>query len=114
MSFGVMGGNIQPQGHAQIVSNIVDFGMNPQEAGDAARYTHSGSSQPTGQVMDDGGSVQLEGGVCASAVRELRARGHHIVRGANGGGYQSITYDAEHDSYIGASEMRKDGMAAGY
>ena len=69
MSFGVMGGNIQPQGHAQIVSNIVDFGMNPQEAGDAARYTHSGSSQPTGQVMDDGGSVQLEGGVCASAVR---------------------------------------------
>ena len=112
MSFGVMGGNIQPQGHAQILTNIIDFGMNPQEAGDAARYTHSGSSQPTGQVMDDGGTVQLEGGVCAGVRAERKARGHRLTAGANGGGYQSITL--ENGVYVGASEMRKDGMAAGY
>ena len=112
MSFGVMGGNIQPQGHAQIMCNIIDFGMNVQEAGDAARYTHSGSSQPTGQVMDDGGVVQLEGGICAGVRAELKARGHRLTAGANGGGYQSITL--EHGVYVGASEMRKDGMAAGY
>ena len=114
LSFGVMGGNIQPQGHAQIVCNLVDFGMNVQEAGDAARYTHSGSSQPTGQVMHDGGSVQLEGGVCPDVSAELERRGHHVVRGPNGGGYQAIMYDHEQRSYIGATEMRKDGIAAGY
>eukprot|EP00940_MAST-03C_sp_MAST-3C-sp2_P003537 g3537.t1 len=114
MSFGVMGGAIQPQGHAQILCNIIDFGMNPQEAGDAARFTHSGSSQPTGQIMSDGGSVQLEAGVCPAVREELARRGHHLTRGPNGGGYQSITYDAEQNSYIGATEMRKDGIAAGY
>jgi len=114
LSFGVMGGNIQPQGHAQILCNIIDFRMNVQEAGDAARYTHSGSSQPTGQVMHDGGTLQLEGGVCASVSDELRARGHHVYRGPNGGGYQAIMYDHEQGSYIGATEMRKDGIAAGY
>ena len=114
LSFGVMGGNIQPQGHAQIVCNLVDFGMNVQEAGDAARYTHSGSSQPTGLVMDDGGVVQLEGGVCPTVVDDLRARGHHIYRGPNGGGYQAIMFDHVQHSYIGATEMRKDGIAAGY
>jgi len=114
LSFGVMGGNIQPQGHAQILVNIIDFGMNPQEAGDAARYTHSGSSQPTGQVMHDGGSLQLEGGVCAAVEAELQRRGHHTVRGPNGGGYQAIMYDHDQKSYIGATEMRKDGIAAGY
>ena len=114
MSFGVMGGNIQPQGHAQIMTNIIDFGMNPQEAGDAARYTHSGSSQPTGSVMTDGGRTQLEAGVCAAVRAELIQRGHSLSSGANGGGYQSITYDGEANSYIGATEMRKDGIAAGW
>ena len=114
MSFGVMGGNIQPQGHAQIMCNIIDYGMNPQEAGDAARYTHSGSSQPTGQIMRDGGSTQLEAGVCPGVVTELEKRGHHLFRGPNGGGYQAIMYDSDANSYIGASEMRKDGMAAGW
>ena len=114
MSFGVMGGNIQPQGHTQIMCNIIDFGMNPQEAGDAARYTHSGSSQPTGQIMTDGGYVQLEGGVCPGVEQNLQSRGHSTIRGANGGGYQSITYNPDTQSYQGASEMRKDGMSAGY
>jgi gamma-glutamyltranspeptidase/glutathione hydrolase len=109
-----MGGNIQPQGHAQIISNIVDFGMNPQEAGDAARYTHSGSSQPTGSVMSDGGYTQLEAGVCSAVRENLRQRGHKLTSGSNGGGYQSITYDSVHNSYIGATEMRKDGIAAGW
>ena len=114
MSFGVMGGNIQPQGHAQIICNLVDFGMGLQEAGDAARYTHSGSSQPTGQVMDDGGDVQLEGGVCPSVERELAWRGHRVSRGPNHGGYQAIMLDDEQGCYVGATEMRKDGVAAGY
>jgi len=117
MSFGVMGGNIQPQGHTQIMCNIIDFGMNPQEAGDAARYTHSGSSQPTGQIMTHGGNTQLEGGVCASVAANLTGRGHSLSRGANGGGYQSITrqnVEGSGWSYVGATEMRKDGIAAGY
>jgi gamma-glutamyltranspeptidase / glutathione hydrolase len=114
LSFGVMGGNIQPQGQAQILANIIDFGMNPQEAGDAARYDHEGDNSPTGDVMHDGGRVQLEGGVCAAVEEELQRRGHHTSRGANGGGYQAIMYDHVQRSYIGATEMRKDGIAAGY
>ena len=98
----------------QIMANIIDFGMNPQEAGDAARYTHSGSSQPTGSIMTHGGRTQLEAGVCAAVRSELRQRGHQLTSGANGGGYQSITYDAAANSYIGATEMRKDGIAAGW
>lgn len=81
---------MQPQGHAQVLCNIIDFGMNVQEAGDAARYYHTGSSQPTGQVMDDGGIVILEAGVCGGARQDLTSRGHTLVRGPNGGGYQAI------------------------
>ena len=114
LSFGVMGGNIQPQGHAQILCNLIDHRMNVQEAGDAARYTHSGSSQPTGEVMHSGGVVQLEGGVCAGVEAELRHRGHHTYRGPNGGGYQAIMWDHARRTYVGATEMRKDGIAAGF
>ncbi len=115
MSFGVMGGATQPQGHAQIMMNIVDFGMNIQEAGDAPRLLHSGSSEPTGQVMTDGGRVSLESGIDYNVIRELMGRGHRIqwARGPFGG-YQAIMYDAENDVYYGASESRKDGHAAGY
>ncbi len=115
MSFGVMGGATQPQGHAQIMINVVDFGMNIQEAGDAPRILHSGSSQPTGEVMDDGGIVSLESGIDYNVIRELMGRGHS-VRWARGpyGGYQGIMYDAKNDVYYGASESRKDGQAAGY
>eukprot|EP00467_Chlorarachnion_reptans_P019238 CAMPEP_0114530366 /NCGR_PEP_ID=MMETSP0109-20121206/25405_1 /TAXON_ID=29199 /ORGANISM="Chlorarachnion reptans, Strain CCCM449" /LENGTH=652 /DNA_ID=CAMNT_0001712981 /DNA_START=35 /DNA_END=1990 /DNA_ORIENTATION=- len=90
LSFGVMGGNMQPQGQVQILTNIIDFGMNVQEAGDAARYYHTGSSQPTGQVMTDGGLIVLEAGICPSTRVELADRGHSLAKGFNAGGYQGI------------------------
>ncbi len=115
LSFGVMGGATQPQGHAQIVMNIVDFGMNCQAAGDAPRILHDGSSEPTGEVMTDGGRVSLETGFSYEVIRELLGRGHRIGYDVgNYGGYQAIQYDAENDVWLGASESRKDGQAAGY
>jgi gamma-glutamyltranspeptidase/glutathione hydrolase len=115
MSFGVMGGDMQPQGHVQIVLNIVDFGMNLQEAGDAPRFRHLGSSSPRGDVMTDGGSVALESGIPEGVRAELRRKGHRLIDSTGGfGGYQAIRYDAENDVYRAASESRKDGMAAGY
>lgn len=115
ISFGVMGGATQPQAHAQIVMNLVDFGMNLQEAGDAPRIVHTGSSEPTGERMTAGGTVHLEDGFPYESRRELLRRGHSITA-APGifGGYQAIRYDAEQDVYYGASESRKDGQAAGY
>ena len=115
MSFGLMGGAMQPQGHAQIVINIIDFGMNLQEAGDAARINHTGSSQPNGTTMADGGVVHLESAFSAGTRAELEAMGH-ILGDSNGsfGGYQAIMWDKEQDVYYGASEVRKDGQAAGY
>ncbi|MEO7063081.1 MAG: gamma-glutamyltransferase [Dokdonella sp.] len=117
LSFGVMGGDMQPQGHAEIVMNLVDFGMNLQEAGDAPRIQHEGSTSPEGQAepMVDGGWVDLESGFSYETVRGLMQKGHS-VRFANGpyGGYQAIEWDAKNRVYIGASEGRKDGQAAGY
>ncbi len=115
MSFGVMGGATQPQGHAQILINMVDFGMNLQEAGDAPRILHSGSSQPTGQRMTDGGELTLESGIAYLEIRKLMGLGHRIGWNSGSyGGYQAIMYDAENDVYYGASESRKDGQAGGY
>jgi gamma-glutamyltranspeptidase/glutathione hydrolase len=115
MSFGVMGGSMQPQGHAQIVVNMIDFGMNLQEAGDAPRIRHDGSSQPTGEKMTDGGVVNLESGIPYEAIRELVRRGHTVDYSLGGyGGYQAILWDEEKGVYFGASESRKDGQAAGY
>jgi len=115
MSFGVMGGSMQPQGHAQIVINMVDFGMNLQEAGDAPRIRHVGSSQPTGQKMSDGGIINLESGISYENIRELTKRGHSVQYSVGGyGGYQAILWDEEKAVYFGASESRKDGQAAGY
>ncbi len=115
LSFGVMGGAMQPQGHVQVLVNIIDFGMNLQEAGDAPRINHEGSSEPTGTSMTDGGYVQLESGFETETVRELRKMGHDI-RFTVGpyGGYQAIMWDEKNKTFIGASESRKDGMAAGY
>ena len=115
ISFGLMGGGMQPQGHVQIVVNLLDFGMNLQEAGDAPRIEHIGSSQPTGEIMDDGGIVNLETGFDYEVIRDLLRRGHKI-QFAHGpyGGYQAIMRDPESGVYYGASESRKDGQAAGY
>ena len=115
VSFGVMGGDMQPQGHVQIVMNLIDFGMNLQEAGDAPRIYHTGSSEPTGEVMTDGGVVNLESGFPAESVRSLLDKGHRIGADLGGyGGYQAILRDPQTGAYFGASESRKDGMAAGY
>jgi len=115
LSFGVMGGSMQPQAHAQIVVNLVDFGMNLQEAGDAPRMRHSGSSQPTDQQMTDGGRVYLESGIPEDVRAELRERGHTIAdRSTSFGGYQAILKNDVQGVYYGASESRKDGQAAGY
>ena len=115
MSFGVMGGSMQPQGHAQIVMNMIDFGMNLQEAGDAPRIRHDGSSQPTGSKMSDGGVVNLETGIPYKSIRELAKKGHTVQYSVGGyGGYQAILRDEEKGVYFGASESRKDGQAAGY
>jgi len=115
VSFGLMGGATQPQGHAQIVINMVDFGMNLQEAGDAPRILHNGSSQPTGEIMTDGGVLQLETGFDYAVIRELIKMGHKISFNVGSyGGYQAIMWDAVQGVYYGASESRKDGQAAGY
>jgi len=115
LSFGVMGGGTQPQAHAQIIVNLVDFGMNLQEAGDAPRILHRGSSEPTGTLMTDGGLVSLETGLDYEVLRDLTEMGHRVqVNVGSFGGYQAIMYDAEQDVYYGASESRKDGQAAGY
>ena len=115
LSFGVMGGSMQPQAHAQILINLIDFDMNLQEAGDAARMRHSGSSQPTDEVMTDGGTVYLESGIPESVREELRAMGHNIATARIAyGGYQAILRNDVQGVYYGASESRKDGQAAGY
>jgi len=115
ISFGLMGGAMQPQGHAQIVINMVDFGMNLQEAGDAARLNHVGSSSPTGSVMTDGGVIHLESTFDDETRTALEAMGH-VLGDSDGsfGGYQAIMWDKEQGVYYGASEVRKDGQAAGY
>ncbi len=115
VSFGVMGGAMQPQGHAQIVVNLVDFGMNLQEAGDAPRIYHDGSSEPTGEVMTDGGTVYLESGIPYETIRELMKKGHQIAFDLGSyGGYQAIKYDSKNQVWYGASESRKDGQASGF
>ena len=115
VSFGVMGGAMQPQGHAWIVTNLVDFDMNLQEAGDAPRVRHVGSSQPTGERMTDGGIVNLESGFDVEVVRGLKRAGHDVRWDFGGyGGYQAVMRDPKTGVYYGASESRKDGQAAGY
>ncbi|WP_439481687.1 gamma-glutamyltransferase [Cyclobacterium plantarum] len=116
MSFGLMGGAIQPQGHAQIVINIIDFDMNVQEAGDAPRINHTGSSEPTGSVMEDGGTLYLEYGFDYEEIRSLTKLGHDVKYGRPDGfgGYQGIMYDYVNKVFYGASESRKDGYAGGF
>ncbi|WP_271784398.1 gamma-glutamyltransferase [Aquimarina algiphila] len=113
MSFGLMGGGMQPQGHVQIIVNMIDFGMNLQEAGDAPRINHMGSSQPTGENMINGGTLHIESGISYETIRSLLSKGHKISYALGPyGGYQAIML--KDGVYYGASESRKDGQAAGY
>lgn len=115
MSFGVMGGDLQPQGHVQILVNMIDFGLNVQEAGDAARFRHVNPDDWTRRSSGGVGKLQLETGIAADVRRELERRGHDIEPGDGGfGGYQAIMRDPATGAYWGASEMRKDGAAIGY
>jgi len=115
VSFGVMGGDMQPQGHVQIVVNLIDFKMNLQEAGDAPRMHHTGSSEPTGQQMTDGGILLLESGFRTEVIQKLMSMGHIIQWDLGGyGGYQAIMWDNKNKVWFGASESRKDGQASGY
>jgi len=115
VSFGVMGGDFQPMGHTQIVMNLIDFGMNLQEAGDAPRWDHTGGATPMGLKTTNTGMIRTESGIPYATIRELMDRGHRIgtARGVYGG-YQAILWDATNKVYHGASESRKDGQAAGY
>ncbi|MGE4290092.1 MAG: gamma-glutamyltransferase [Salinivirgaceae bacterium] len=115
ISFGVMGGDFQPQGHCQIVMNLIDFGMNLQEAGDAPRWDHTGSSEPTGEPKNGTGEIRAESGIAYETIRGLMHKRHNVGFLNGGyGGYQAIMWDAENKVYRGASESRKDGQAAGY
>jgi gamma-glutamyltranspeptidase/glutathione hydrolase len=115
LSFGVMGGDMQPQGHVQVLVNMIDFGMNIQEAGDAARFYHHGITDVTGEAVKGVGTLELESGISAAIRRELERRGYKLGTSTGSyGGYQAILWDAEKRVYWGASEMRKDGQAVGY
>ena len=114
-TFGVMGGDMQPQGHVQVLVNVLDFGMDVQAAGEAARVEHVGSATPTGVPGQGVGVVQAEPGLPRAVVRELEKRGHVVKRvPRNGGGYQGIWIDPTTNVLHGGSEHRKDGMAVGY
>lgn len=115
VSFGVMGGDFQPMGHTQIVMNLIDFGMNLQEAGDAPRWDHTGGASPLGEITTDKGMIRVESGIPYKTIRGLMDRGHQVgtARGVYGG-YQAIMWDDKNKVYHGASESRKDGHAAGF
>ena len=116
MSFGVMGGGFQPEGQVEVLMNMIDFGMNIQEAGDAPRIDHEGSSEPTGKAGGGVGTIYLESGFSEKTIHELKQMGYGVASGTPGdfGGYQCIKFDAKQHVYHGASDPRKDGMAAGY
>ncbi len=115
LSFGLMGGDMQAQGHAQVVCNMIDFGMDVQEAGDATRFRHLGSSEPTGPRAKNGGEVALESEIAPEVKAALEARGHRLIRSPGQyGGYQAIRIDLERGVLIGGSDPRKDGAAMGY
>jgi gamma-glutamyltranspeptidase / glutathione hydrolase len=115
LSFGLMGGDMQAQGHAQVLCNMIDFGMDVQEAGDVPRFRHLGSSEPTGKPADGGGSVALESTIPADVRGALEAKGHRLTKSPGSfGGYQAIRIDLERGVLIGGSDPRKDGCAMGY
>ncbi|MBN1685124.1 MAG: gamma-glutamyltransferase [Spirochaetales bacterium] len=114
-SFGVMGGDFQPQGQAQVLMNLIDFGMSVQQAGEQPRVSHEESSTPTGIKMSGGGIVGLERGFPDSIREGLSSMGHSISKSTGVyGGYQGIWREDGPLRYFGGSDPRKDGCAAGY
>lgn len=118
MTLGNMGGAYQPLGHVSLITNIIDFGMNLQESGDALRWNHTGSTQPTDNLNSNPisvGIVGIETSIDPSVLRKLEEMGHKIIVG-NGffGRFQAIMKDSDTGVYYGASESRVDGQAAGY
>ena len=120
MAFGVMGGDFQPQGHAQVVMNMVDFGMSPQQATDQPRLAHSGSSDPwpgreNARRMERGGELVFEHGFQDGVKVALAERGHRISERIQAhGGYQAIWRRDNPRVYFGGSDPRKDGVAIGW
>ena len=115
LAFGFMGGPMQPQGQVQFLTNLIDFDMGLQEACDASRWQHNGSSEPTGEPSKGAGNLELESGFGWEVARALQEMGHDIRAGDGGfGGLQAVMWDEVNEVYIGASESRKDGQAAGY
>lgn len=114
--FGVMGGDMQPQGHVQVLVNMIDFGMNVQMAGDLARVCHHGSATPTGiPETEQGGELLVEAGIDDDTIKQLAQRGHRVRRAVGVfGGYQGIMIDPETNILHGATESRKDGAVVGY
>jgi gamma-glutamyltranspeptidase/glutathione hydrolase len=114
--FGVMGGDMQPQGQVEVLNNLIDFGMSVQEAGESPRVEHVGSATPTGKPeARGGGTIKAEDGIPDKVIEELEKRGHKVERvRRNGGGYQGILIDPKTGVLHGGSEARKDGCAAGY
>ncbi len=115
-AFGVMGGDMQPQGHVQVLVNLLDFGMGVQAAGDAPRIEHVGGATPTGKPeAEHGGTILAEAGIPEAVVEELESRGHVVKRTkVNSGGYQGILIDPKLGVLRGGTESRKDGTAAGW
>lgn len=113
--FGVMGGDMQPQGQVQVLVNWIDYGMNIQMAGDAARVRHEGSATPTGvPETPPGGIVHVESGIPQNAIEELKRMGHSVEFARRSmGGYQGIWIDAARGTLQGATESRNDGLALG-
>jgi gamma-glutamyltranspeptidase/glutathione hydrolase len=115
LAFGVMGGDFQPEGHAQVLMNMLDFGLSPQQAGDQPRVSHAGSSDPRGTSAQGSGTVYLERGIPAASKRDLLALGHIVSdEVAAWGGYQAIWRADEPLRYFGGSDPRKDGGVFGY
>ena len=114
-SFGVMGGDFQPQGHAQVLMNLIDFGMSPQQAGEQPRIEHNESSTPTGGKMVGAGSVRCERDIPEAVKARLEAMGHKLNPDVGAfGGYQGIWRKEAPRRYFGGSDPRKDGCAIGY
>ncbi|MGL5096412.1 MAG: gamma-glutamyltransferase, partial [Planctomycetia bacterium] len=116
LSFGVMGGDMQPQGQAQVLMNMIDHGLTPQQSLDAPRVRHAGHATPRGEKMTAGGETMLEAGIHPETARLLESLGHRVAASPSSGfgGGQVIAVDYENGVLLGGSDPRKDGAAVGY